>query len=129
MPIQRTINESFIVDGSGLYTKAVAREVKAIGMELDISTWEHFKEESPEDPPYGQLNVYFDTTTWDTSVDGLIYTDDHFLADLKDFLTRAGYNAEVVDYSEMGMQGDTFVNLDVGADFINSWKAIHVSCL
>lgn len=123
----RTINESFIVDGSGLYCK-VSREVKILGMVLDTGTWEMFKEESPEDLPYGELQVKFDPSTWNRE-DGIIYTDKHWLADLKDFLVRAGYNVDDIGYSEAGMQGDDYVSLDVGHRFINSWKAIYAPSL
>jgi hypothetical protein len=38
------------------------------------------------------------------------------------FLDEHGLSANVT-YSEQGMQGDNYVSLDVGANFITSWEA------
>lgn len=72
---------------------------------------------------FGELCVYFDTKFWDVNVDGLIYTDSSFLADLQKFLNTQGLAGTDVDYSEQGMQGDNYVSLDVGQDFLDSWAA------
>jgi hypothetical protein len=37
------------------------------------------------------------------------------------FLVEQGLTA--VTYSEQGMQGDDYVSLDVGKDFLDSWSA------
>lgn len=71
---------------------------------------------------FGELRVYFDTDTWNTEEDGLIYTDDNFESELRDALNKAGLAGSDVSYSEQGMQGDDYVSLDVGKKFINSWK-------
>ena len=70
---------------------------------------------------FGELRVYFDTTTWDTSLDGLIYTDSLFLDTLGHELNGIGLAGHDVSYSEQGMQGSDFVSLDVADDFIDSW--------
>jgi hypothetical protein len=70
---------------------------------------------------FGELRVHFDTNTWDVDTDGLIYTDKQFINDLKVLLNRIELNTDV-SYSEQGMQGDTFVSLDVGPEFIKSFK-------
>mgnify|MGYP006293968729 CR=1 FL=1 len=70
---------------------------------------------------FGELQVYFDTKTWDVYKDGLIYTDKLFKTQLREFLTAHGLPGADVDYSEQGMQGDNYVSLDVGADFIHAW--------
>jgi len=72
---------------------------------------------------FGELRVYFDTNTWDVNTDGLIYTDKQFISDLKTLLARLELGTDV-SYSEQGMQGDNYVSLDVGADFINSFKLV-----
>ncbi len=72
---------------------------------------------------FGELRVYFDTKFWDVNVDGLIYTDSSFITDLRNFLALQGLNNLDVDYSEQGMQGDNYVSLDVGKDFLDSWDA------
>jgi hypothetical protein len=70
---------------------------------------------------FGELRVHFDTNTWDVDTDGLIYTDKQFINDLKVLLNRIELDTDV-SYSEQGMQGDTFVSLDVGPEFIKSFK-------
>jgi hypothetical protein len=70
---------------------------------------------------FGELRVRFNTATWDTAKDGLIYTDSLFLEDLKLTLDALGFDASDVSYSEQGMQGDTYVSLDVGERFINTF--------
>jgi hypothetical protein len=70
---------------------------------------------------FGELRVRFNTATWDTAKDGLIYTDSLFLEDLQLMLDALGFDASDVSYSEQGMQGDTYVSCDVGERFINSF--------
>ena len=70
---------------------------------------------------FGELRVRFNTATWDTAKDGLIYTDKQFMRELKELLTVQGFDASDVDYSEQGMQGDTYVSCDVGECFINTF--------
>ena len=71
---------------------------------------------------FGELRVYFNTKTWDVNTDGLIYTDKQFKKELVAALNEAGFAGSDVDYSEQGMQGDNYVSLDVGKDFLDSWK-------
>ena len=70
---------------------------------------------------FGELRVRFNTATWDTATDGLIYTDKQFMRELKELLTVQGFDASDVGYSEQGMQGDNYVSLDVGECFINTF--------
>ncbi len=72
---------------------------------------------------FGELRVYFDTKTWDVNEDGLIYTDRGFMTDLRNFLALQGLNNLDVEYSEQGMQGDNYVSLDIGKDFLDAWDA------
>jgi hypothetical protein len=74
-----------------------------------------------DEQDFGELRVYFATEDWDVKHHGLIYTDSLFLAQLRSFLTQHGLAGADVDYSEQGMQGDNFVSLDVGKDFIANW--------
>jgi hypothetical protein len=74
-----------------------------------------------EEKDFGELCVYFDTEDWDVNTDGLIYTDKQFLQELNAFLLQQGLTE--VGYSEQGMQGDNYVSLDVGAEFIKSFKS------
>jgi len=74
-----------------------------------------------DEKDFGELCVYFNTADWDVNVDGLIYTDSEFLHELNAFLVEQGLCA--VDYSEQGMQGDDYVSLDVGDEFLQLWEA------
>lgn len=69
-----------------------------------------------DDPaPVGQLNVYFNPRIWNIDKLGLIYTGSLFLAHVRRLLKAAGFRHFLdLDYSEQGMQGDDFVNFDVG---------------
>lgn len=72
---------------------------------------------------YGSMNAYFLPEEWNTTKDGLIYTDKTFLKGVQDALRRKGFkHASDLHYSEQGMQGGVgfnrsknFVNFDVGS--------------
>ena len=64
---------------------------------------------------YGQINIYFPKKDWDIEKHGLIYTDSAFLKDARDILKNAGFtHYRDFEYSEQGMQGDNYVNCDLG---------------
>ena len=69
---------------------------------------------------FGELRVYFDTGTWNVNEDGLIYTDSLFYKELQAFIKEQGLVVDL-SYSEQGMQGDDYVSLDVGKEFLDSW--------
>ena len=71
---------------------------------------------------FGELRVYFNTATWNVDTDGLIYTDSLFKQDLMQFVKQQGLVVDLC-YSEQGMQGDNYVSLDVGKEFLDSWAA------
>ena len=101
----------FETAGDG-YWSDVAKEVDIEDMQLSYCS---------DEMDFGELRVYFDTSDWKVEQDGLIYTDKLFIAQLREFLTAHGLPGADVDYSEQGMQGDDYVSLDVGADFILAW--------
>ena len=75
-----------------------------------------------DEKDFGELCIHFNTATWDTAVDGLIYTDKLFMQELRAYLQTLGFTAEEamdVSYSEQGMQTENYVSCDVGVDFIN----------
>ena len=74
-----------------------------------------------KDQSFGELRVYFDTASWDTQVDGLIYTDSLFISELGLLLHEVGLDPRDLDYSEQGMQGNDYVSFDVGEQFMRSW--------
>lgn len=104
--------KTFSTCGDG-YWSTVAKAVSVVDMQLSYVD---------DDGEFGELRVYFDTATWDTSKDGLIYTDSAFLDELSAFLDSTGLVGSDVDYSEQGMQGNNYVSLDVGEAFITSWR-------
>lgn len=91
------------------------------------------------DKDFGELCIHFNTATWDTAVDGLIYTDKLFMSELCTYLQTVGFTAAEandVSYSEQGMQSDNYVSCDVGAVFIAGLErlepahvqAVHKEC-
>jgi hypothetical protein len=71
---------------------------------------------------FGELCVYFNKKSWDVNKHGLIYTDRQFLRELREFLDAHGLPGADVDYSEQGMQGDNYVSLDIGEEFLTAWS-------
>jgi hypothetical protein len=98
-------------DGTG-YWSNVRKSVPVTGLDLGYVN---------DEGNFGELRVYFDTSIWDINGDGLVYTDNLFLKELRKFLNDIGFAGSDVDYSEQGMQGNDYVSLDVGADFIQSF--------
>jgi hypothetical protein len=74
-----------------------------------------------EELDFGELRVYFDTTTWNTQDSDVIYTDPQFMREMRAFLDSHGLAGADVDYSERGMQGEDYVSCDVGKAFLDSW--------
>jgi hypothetical protein len=100
----------FNTKGDG-YWSTVAKPVEVVDMQLGYVN---------DELDFGELRVYFNTDTWDVNTDGLIYTDSQFKIDLMKFVTEQGLVVDLC-YSEQGMQGDDYVSLDVGKDFLDSW--------
>jgi hypothetical protein len=71
---------------------------------------------TPGDPHFEEyLLVYLEPTTWDTELDGLIYTDRAWLDGLRKALKEIGYAKwDKVNYTEQGTQGEDYVHLIVG---------------
>lgn len=80
-----------------------------------------------DDDKYGELCVYFDSDSWNTEKDGLIYTDRLFISEFRTILQNLGFSKEEsnnANYSEQGMQGDNFVSMDVGEKFLQRFKIL-----
>ena len=81
---------------------------------------------------FGELCVHFASYSWDTTVDGLIYTDKQFMSELRVYLQTIGFTeaeANDVSYSEQGMQDDEYVSCDVGACFLSGLERLDESHL
>jgi hypothetical protein len=100
----------FSTAGDG-YWSNVSKDVEVTDMQLGYVS---------DEQDFGELRVYFDTDTWDVNEHGLIYTDSKFKQDLMQFVKQQGLVVDLC-YSEQGMQGDNYVSLDVGAEFLDSW--------
>jgi hypothetical protein len=100
----------FNTAGDG-YWSNVSKDVEVTDMKLGYVS---------DEQDFGELRVYFDTDTWNVNKDGLIYTDSKFKQDLMKFVKEQGLVVDLC-YSEQGMQGDNYVSLDVGAEFLDSW--------
>lgn len=103
------MNITLHTDGSGYWSK-VKRPVKITDIVLDDDRY-----------GYGELMVYFDHSSWDNKVDGLIYTDKLFLKELKEYFASINLPNDI-DYSEQGMQGKDYVSLDAGKDFVKAFR-------
>ena len=80
-----------------------------------------------DEEEFGELRIHFDKKSWDCNELGLIYTDGLFLHELRRALITAGMSEDAaadVDYSEQGMQGDTYVSCDVGELFLKEWPML-----
>lgn len=108
------VSKVLCTDGSG-YWSEMSKNVPVTGLDIGYIN---------EDDTFGELRVYFDTNAWDVDNDGLIYTDNLFLHELKHFLVSLRLAGDDVGYSEQGMQGVDYVSLDVGSDFIKSFQAL-----
>ena len=105
------VNATLNTAGDG-YWSNVAKAVEITGLQLAYTN---------DELDFGELRVRFNAATWDVNKDGLIYTDSLFKEQLCALLTAKGFDASDVSYSEQGMQGDTYVSLDVGECFINTF--------
>lgn len=96
----------------GGYWSRTAKPVDIAKLDLQYCTAER---------DFGELCVYFTADTWDCAKMGLIYTDELFMQELREYLVSLGFTADEandVSYSEQGMQGDNYVSCDVGFKFI-----------
>ncbi len=109
------VSKTLKTNGKGFWT-SVAKSVKITGLNL----------RHDEEFQWGELQVMFDEKSWDVDRHGLIYTDDLFIKQLRKYLISIGLDSSDVNYSEQGMQGDNYVSLDAGPNFIESFKKIGV---
>ena len=113
------VNKTFTTAGDGLWS-SISKAVFVESISMFIST-----ENNEGDFYDGDLAINYTNATWDNDVDGLIYTDRAFIAQVKAFLINAGFDNEAVNaisYSEQGMQDDERVSCDANAfaDYIRT---------
>ena len=115
----RQVNFVTLTDGKGYWSKTV-KTVPINRVRLAYVN---------DEGDFGELRAYFDTKEWDTDTDGLIYTDmmwkHSFLTCMENVM---GFSPDAildVSYSEMGMQGENYVSMDVGQQFILECSALY----
>ena len=114
-----TFNRNINTNGKGYWSNQAAL-VRCVGAALAYEN---------DEGDFGELRIYFDTASWNVKKNGDIYTDPQFLKELREHLTNSKLAGSDVDYSESGMQGDTYVSLDVGENFIASYSSNMSSVL
>ena len=115
----RPVNFVTRTSGDGLWSVQI-KTVRINRVELAYVT---------EEGDFGELRAYFDTGDWDIDNDGLIYSD---MGWKHSFLTcmenHFGLSADAIldlSYSEQGMQGENYVSMDVGPQFILECGALY----
>jgi len=79
------------------------------------------------DEDFYELRVYFDTSSWNNSENGLIYTDEHFLKELKAKLVYVGLT-DNIQYSDKDLQGENYVHfIAQGQDFFDKYTERKVA--
>jgi hypothetical protein len=77
---------------------------------------------------FGELRAYFDIKSWNVNETGLIYTDPRWIDEFRGLVRSLGFTRNACDdisYSEQGMQGDNYVSMDVGADFMREAEPMY----
>jgi hypothetical protein len=109
----------FTTNGKGLWSRTV-KPVRCLKLQVGAYDAEGSK-------VVAELRAIFDPKEWNTRKDGLIYTDNQWLKELRAYLVNklqfSPRAAKDADYSEQGMQGDNYVSLDVGPAFLAEWDA------
>lgn len=98
------------VNGHGLWYYGQPRK-------YDCVVHVHFDEENAH-----ALRIYVVPKGYKPDKVGLIYTDEGFLKDIKEFFKALGMPAwSEVDYSEQGMQGDNYIDMEVYSKKAVKW--------
>ena len=109
--------------GNGLWSNEDRKIVhsKAYLSFFDREEVNNFKRGNFTNIPFADFRVFFPKRYWDVNKHGLIYTDRQWIKDLRQGLSTLGFSPKAVkdvDYSEQGMQGDSYVSLHAGKKFL-----------
>jgi hypothetical protein len=113
---RRAIDVIICTDGTGYWSNK-ERPVRVTRIELVEC----------EGNKFGELCATFDTNTWSTEQDGLIYTDKGWIDVFRAMLVGMGFSEEEtmhICYSEQGMQGNNYVSMDAKEPFIQAWHRL-----
>ena len=120
MNFDRQVNFITKTDGKGFWSG----KVKAV--KINRVRLAYIDEDTGD---FGELRAYFDPKEWDVDNDGLIYTDmmwkHSFLTCMENVLGFSPDATLDVSYSEQGMQGENYVSMDVGAQFLLECNALY----
>jgi len=118
MEFSKQVNWQTHTGGNGLWSSSVSA-VRVLRVELAYIN---------DEGDFGELRAYFDVRDWDTEQDGLIYTDPIWIGEFRALMKTLGFSSRAtddIDYSEQGMQGDDFVSMDVGRDFLDEAEPLY----
>ena len=118
MEFSKNVNWQTHTNGKGLWT-SFEKTVTVTRVELAYVN---------DEGDFGELRAYFDTKAWDVNKVGLIYTDPRWIDEFRGIVRSLGFTRSACDdisYSEQGMQGDNYVSMDVGADFMREAEPMY----
>ena len=118
MEFDKNVNWQLHTNGKGLWSQ-FERTVTVMRVELAYCNDEN---------DFGELRAYFDTRTWDIDQHGLIYTDSRWISEFRALMRSLGFTSTACDdisYSEQGMQGDDYVSMDVGVEFLGEVEPMY----
>jgi hypothetical protein len=113
------VNISAATDGSGLWSR---HKTNVTIKEIEVHR--PFRRIDERDKFSGELRAFFSNKDWDIRKHGLIYTDRGWLKEFRNKLMENGFSkkaANSVTFSEQGMQGDDYVSMDAGSEFIKEF--------
>jgi hypothetical protein len=116
--LDKKVNWQTHTNGKGYWT-SFEQAVTVIRVELAYVN---------DEGDFGELRAYFDTCTWDCNETGLIYSDPRWIDEFRGLMRSLGFArraCEDITYSEQGMQGDNYVSMDVGADFMREAEPMY----
>jgi hypothetical protein len=113
------VNFYTVTDGRGYWSK----QVKTVGINRVRLAYVN------DEGDFGELRAYFDPKEWNVDTDGLIYSDmmwkHSFLTCMENVLGFSPDATLDISYSEQGMQGDNYVSMDVGPQFLLECNALY----
>lgn len=118
MEFNKQVNWQTHTAGDGLWSSSVSA-VQVLRVKLAYYN---------DEDNFGELRAYFNTKNWDVSTDGLIYTDKIWINEFRALMRSLGFTRNAVNdisYSEQGMQGEDFVSMDVGEDFLREVEPMY----
>jgi hypothetical protein len=118
MKFSKQVNWQTHTAGDGLWSSSVSA-VQVLRVELAYCN---------DEGDFGELRAYFNTKNWDVATDGLIYTDKIWINEFRSLMRSLGFTRTAVNditYSEQGMQGQEFVSMDVGEDFLREVEPMY----